>query len=396
MRHLLFVDDEPHVLTGLKRMLHPFRREWEMEFVGSAPEALDRMSKSQFDVLITDLHMPGMSGVELLQASLERHPSVVRVVLSGTADRDATFPAVGLAHHYLVKPCDSELLRKTLNRVLVARFMPEGSGLQEFVKSVQSLPSLPTTCQDVLAALKTQDMSIREAGEAISRDVALTAKVLQLVNSAYFGLQRQIRNPIDAVVYLGTEVTFALVLTASVYSQYENKLKGVLQVAELRDHSVAVATLGRQIAKSMGIAAPQLDEVFTGGILHDVGELVLASHSPNLYRNLRASATGGTETGTEAELRIFGATHTEIGAYLLWLWGLPEVTMQIVARHHGPLPPVDDQAYHAIVAVRAAEALLSGTSDDNLDWLGQTAYASSLDEWRTLTEEYLSDRRLAC
>lgn len=389
MKRLLFVDDEPRVLAGLTRMLYPFRHEWNMEFVSSGAEALHRLSQADFDGLITDIQMPGMNGVELLRAVVERHPSVVRVVLSGTADRGATLPAVALAHQYLVKPCDAEVLRKALQKALVLRFLPDGTGLQTFVTSLQSLPSLPAAYRELLNALESPDVSAQEVGAAITRDVALTAKVMQLVNSAYFGLQRPIRNPVDAVVYLGTEVTRAVVLSVSVFSQFDRKVNSVLRIAALRDHSLGVATLGREIAKVLGIPRVQLDDVFTGGILHDLGELVFASHSPEFYREVAAAANAGDDAATDAETRLFGATHAQVGAYLLWLWGLPDLTTQIVALHHGPLPAPGDPAFRPIVAVRVADSLLRNRSEDDLKWLGQTEYAGSLPEWRALAEDFV-------
>lgn len=398
MKRLLFVDDEVRVLAAMKRMLYPLRHGWIMEFANSGGEALEKLSQANFDVLITDLMMPGMSGTELLGEVVKRHPAVTRIVLSGAADQAMTLSAVvGLSNFYLVKPCDSETLRQTLNRALVLRFLPEGTGLQKLIMGVQSLPVLPAAYVDLMEALDADNGSIQKVGEAIGRDPALTAKVLQLVNSAYFGLQRQIRSANEAVVYLGTEVVRAIVLSVGMFSQFDRHKVGGPRIQTLRDHSLGVATLGRTIAKAMHLPAAQIEEAFTGGILHDVGGLILAGHSPKDYVEVEAAAKEGAPAANEAELRLFGATHAQVAAYLLWLWGLPDLTTQIVALHHGPLPARSDPTFGPLIAVRASDQLWRNGSAMDWDWLEEAGFASDLPQWRELAAaaEGEAERRIA-
>jgi YesN/AraC family two-component response regulator len=118
MKRILFVDDEPRVLDGLRRMLYPFRNDWDMVFVSSGREALQQLAESEFDVLLTDIRMPGMTGIELLAEVANRHPNVVRIVLSGTADQDMTLRSVTLAHQCLMKPCDANTVRANVENGL--------------------------------------------------------------------------------------------------------------------------------------------------------------------------------------------------------------------------------------------------------------------------------------
>jgi YesN/AraC family two-component response regulator len=116
MKRVLFVDDEPKILEGLRRMLYPLRNEWHTAFASNGRDALQLLSESDYDVLVTDIRMPGMSGIELLQEVVKLFPNVVRLVLSGTADRAITLRSVTLAHQYLVKPCDAATLRATVEQ----------------------------------------------------------------------------------------------------------------------------------------------------------------------------------------------------------------------------------------------------------------------------------------
>ena len=121
LKKILFVDDEPKVLDGLRRMLYPLRSEWHTEFVSNGREALQLLSESDYDVLVTDVRMPDMSGVELLREVMEQFPAVVRLVLSGTTDQSIAQCSATLAHRYLVKPCDPVKLRATVEEAIRLR-----------------------------------------------------------------------------------------------------------------------------------------------------------------------------------------------------------------------------------------------------------------------------------
>src|SRR5256885_11774657 len=116
MIRILFVDDEPKVTEGLHRMLRSMRREWEMTFATSGAEALEKLSAKPFDVVVSDMRMPGMDGCQLLTEVMRRHPQVVRIILSGYSDKETIMRSIGLAHHYLSKPCDAETLKETIRR----------------------------------------------------------------------------------------------------------------------------------------------------------------------------------------------------------------------------------------------------------------------------------------
>jgi DNA-binding NtrC family response regulator len=199
-KRVLFVDDDQNVLDGLKRTLHAMRGEWQMAFSTSGPEALRKLDESAFDVIVTDMRMPGMSGAELLAEVVQRHPNVVRIVLSGTVEHDLVLRSATTAHQYLVKPCDAATLRSTLNAALRIRAMLASPKLRTIVSRMTSLPSLPSMYSKLVESLNNSEISSRELGEIIAQDVGMTAKILQLANSAFFGLYRYIASPSEAAV----------------------------------------------------------------------------------------------------------------------------------------------------------------------------------------------------
>jgi putative nucleotidyltransferase with HDIG domain len=394
VKRILFVDDEPRVLEGVERMLYPLRKEWQMVFVSSGRDALRQLSESEFDVLITDMRMPEMTGPELLQQVVKLYPQVVRIVLSGTADQEMTLLSVGVAHQYLPKPCDAKVLRAVVERALSLRVILEDPKLKRLVASIQSLPSVPAIYLDLIESLRSPDSSAATIGAIIAQDLSMTAKILQLVNSAFFGVRRRIADPVEAVVYLGVDTVRSLALAVSVFSQFDSRSNPGFRIEELRDHSAAVATLARQIAKSMSLSKAAADDAFAGGLMHDLGKLVLGCNFPDRYREVMKEQD--PLSAREAETRNFGANHCAVGAYLLWLWGLPESVTEIVACHH--LDQNREETAGPVMAVCIADSLIRGGAEldrarERVERLGLMKHFQN---WESLAEELLPENTLKC
>ena len=112
MRRILFVDDDPRILEELRDMLRPQRHDWEMAFAPSGDAALALMQASPFDVIVSDMRMPGMDGAALLARVRQEYPQVVRIVLSSHTELSTALRVVPVAHQFLAKPCDAEMLRR--------------------------------------------------------------------------------------------------------------------------------------------------------------------------------------------------------------------------------------------------------------------------------------------
>src|SRR4051812_21162295 len=238
VNHVLFVDDEVKILEGLKRLLRSFRDQWNMQFVSSAEEALAYMAAHPGDTLVTDMRMPGMDGCQLLQATMSQWPHIVRIVLSGQSDREILLKAAGLAHQYLNKPCDPELLKSTIQRAHALREFSVNETLKRLVSKMTSIPSLPGNYQEIMVELNQPEPSLKVIGEIMTRDAAMTAKVLQLVNSAFFGLPRRVTDSTQAVTLLGLHTVNGLVLSACVFSQFDQQECEGFSVDEFVLHSL--------------------------------------------------------------------------------------------------------------------------------------------------------------
>lgn len=202
---VLFVDDEPHVLQGLQRMMRSMRQEWEIITAGGGLEALDLLSRKPVDVVVTDMRMPGMDGTQLLNEIKNSYPQIVRIILSGQSDREMILKSVRPAHQYLAKPCNDEILKSTIERSCWLRDLLADNSLKQLISRIDSLPSLPTLYLEILRELESPYSSMQKIGEIISRDIGMTAKILQMVNSAFFGFRRHIASPAEAAELLGLE-----------------------------------------------------------------------------------------------------------------------------------------------------------------------------------------------
>jgi putative nucleotidyltransferase with HDIG domain len=327
MIRILFVDDEADVLQGMRRTLREMRHEWTMEFATSGAAALEELAKTPADVIVSDMRMPGMDGWELLGEVKKLYPQTVRLVLSGHAEARSIMRAVGTAHQYLAKPCESGTLKAAISQTYRLRDLLSSDRLARLVGRVDTLPSAPKAFQEILACLQGPNASVADAAKIIGRDVAMTANVIKLVNSAFFGMRQPVSTADRAVAYLGLDTLGTLVLGHGVFkSGVTTGIEG-FSLERLWQHSYDVAAAARMVALSQKLP-PMVDEAFLGGMLHDVGKVVFATRL--------AAGSDGPAVSAEDAVAQMEAHHAEVGAYLLGLWGFPNSIVEAVAFHESP------------------------------------------------------------
>jgi len=389
-KRILFVDDEVNVLQGLRRMLNAMRHEWDMVFVESGQEALALLAQAPCDVIVSDMRMPGMDGTQLLTQVMKRFPLTVRIILSGYADSSIILKAVGPVHQYLAKPCDAATLQVTVARACALRSLLADPALQGLIAGMQTLPSLPTLYLEVLEAVQDPHGSLERVGDIMSRDISMTAKMLQLVNSAFFGLRRHVASPGEAVKLLGLDTIKALVLSVQIFSHFDHQQKGAFALDVLWQHSLATGTCAKRIAQEEQQDRHVVDHAFMAGLLHDIGKLVLAANLPDRYSAALVQAQAQGTAVWEAERALLGTTHAEVGAYLLGLWGLPDAIVEALAFHHCP-SACPEQRFSPLTAVHIANALVhtedsteAGGMPATLDsaYVAQLGLSERLSTWR--------------
>lgn len=356
MRRVLFVDDMPEVLRMLQRTLDPIKGEWDMRFVESAPDALAVLEQDAFDVLATDMIMPGMDGFQLLKEAKTRYPQMVRIAFSGQQGQNLGLRSTDLAHQFLEKPIDAQLLRSIMTRACGLRVLLSDDNVRKIVTNLKNLPSLPALYKELMDEIHSGDASLKKIAKIISKDMAMVTKILQLVNSAFFGLRTTVSNSEQAVALLGSDTIRSLVLSMQAFSQFDAKALPGFSLEALWQHGLKTSGYAKAIAKEERAPQTMIDDAFTAGLLHDIGMLVLASNLPDGYQQVLGLQKDKGLLDWQAEQEVFGVTHAEVGAYLLGLWGVGEAIVEAVAYHHRP-SACDELAFSPLTAVHVANVL---------------------------------------
>jgi HD-like signal output (HDOD) protein len=333
MKRILFVDDESKILDGIRRMLYANRSSWDMQFANSGEAALTACEAGAFDVVVSDLRMPGMDGATLLGHIRDRFPSTARVVLSGYSEVALGSRALPVAHRFLAKPCCESELRTTVERLFILQDLVDSPAIRNIVGAVSELPSLSTTYIQLRRVVSDENTSIGQVAEIIQQDVAMSAKVLQLTNSAFFGLAQKVTNLSSAVSYLGMETIKNLALTSEAFKAFGTSSRIPQSILDsIQRHALLTAA----IAVKLPVERGHRDITAVAAMLHDIGVLFLASKMPDAFCSTLSRLKERGCRRFEAEEELLGTSHAEIGAYLLGLWGIPNLVVEAIAHHHHP------------------------------------------------------------
>ncbi len=331
---ILFVDDEMSLLQSLKRMVRPMRKEWDVEFANSGKEALEKLSEASFDLIVSDMRMPLMDGAELLNEVKKRSPETIRFILSGQTEREAFFRAVGAMHQFLSKPCEFEDLKLAINKAIALKKLLSNSALKQLIQKIDSVPALPDLYCELIETLKTND-SLENIAEIVSKDVGMTAKILQVANSPFFGVTEKVDEVSQAVQVLGLDMIQTLVLSYQIFSKFDQETIQKFDLEKVWNHCLSVGQRALKIAQFEKLHPEMEKSCLTAGLLHELGVLVMASNLPVKYKEALELEKGGMSQ-IEAEKEVFGGTHPEVGAYLAALWGLPNLVVEAIAYYSFP------------------------------------------------------------
>ncbi|MBI4661186.1 MAG: HDOD domain-containing protein [Verrucomicrobia bacterium] len=387
---VLFVDDEPAILDLLPRLLADMREQWQMEFAPGAAEGLGLMTGTPFDVVVSDLNMPGMSGIEFLKEVRERFPLSARIIYSSYSDQWTILECVGVIHQFLPKPCPTEVLKATVQRAAMIRSLLPNPAIREKVSKMERIPSLPTLYLELVRKLQSTETAIEDIAQTIRQDLGMTAQVLKIANSAFFGLPQPTSNIADAISYLGIETVRCLVLAVGIFSQFESRKLGGISLEALWQHSARTANAAKLIAKSERAGRQLIEDSVVAGLLHDVGKLVLASNYPDQCEEVGRNALAKNVEWLAAERDAFGFDHADVGGYLLGLWGLPPAVVEAVAFHHFPTKS-ERTTFTPLTAVHVANVLVQtqqptrgGLIPPQLDllYLAKTGRVTAVESWR--------------
>ena len=389
-KRILFVDDEADILAGLRNVLRKQRHVWDMVFALGAEQALAELDKGPFDVIVSDMRMPGMDGASLLTKVKRDHPCIVRIVLSGHAEREAVIRAVTVAHQFLSKPCDGDVLRARIESMCGLQSLLHDPGILHVIGTFAQLPCAPKVFMQLTEMLAKEKVDVADIAQIVERDPAMAAKVLQLVNSEYFGLSQRISSIHQAVTYLGVELIEALAVSIHVSEGPELKSIPGFSIDRVQSNAFSMARLARRLASG----AEAAEEAFAAAMLHDVGKIILALGMPDRFAETIRVAAETRRPAHDVERELLGLTHAEVGAYLLGVWGLPFRIVEAVAYHHTP-SRAPGAASEILTTVHVAATMIDWANtlqmhpaecEDALDmsYLESAGCAVTLPRWREM------------
>jgi HD-like signal output (HDOD) protein len=390
VKSILFVDDEAHVLEGLRIVLRKQRAIWNMKFVLSGEAALLELLAAPYDMVVSDMRMPGMGGGTLLRQVRADYPHIVRVVLSGQPEEDVSRRLFQVAHRFLAKPCLGPDLRQAIDRVFRLQAVLEEPGLRQTVARLGPLPVKPALYGRLVEALEQPEIRIRDLAALIEDESNLASGILDLVRiSGILGVERRPPNIETAIDQLGVEVIKILALMAEILEVHADlPARSGFSLRALRNHNL----LAGRVAQRLLCETPTVHEGFAAAVLQDIGLLVLTRGLPGLFEEIVARARESSRPYDIVERSLLGSGHAEVGAYLLTLWGLPYGIVEAVANHHQPAR-AGATCLDAVAAVHAAGAFaedvhpnhvaadLSVESRLDLDYLDVIGASAELPKW---------------
>jgi putative nucleotidyltransferase with HDIG domain len=367
MKNVLFVDINSGKINAIHGLMNMMRGEWRAGFAASATDAVNFMTQASIDVIVADINYPDMTGINFLTRSQKIDPQVVKIAITDQKNIIEHLRTSSLAQQFLGKSYDMSTLKASILRAATLRDLLTQSMLQRLISQVRSLPSLPNLYLQIADELNKPDPTADRVGQIIAQDISMTAKVLQIVNSAYFGLPYQVVNPTQATVMLGLETIRDLVLTIKVFSNFDQLKLRHLGLTRLWNHSISVGVFSKMIARAISSDKKTFEYAFVAGLLHDIGKLVLADNLPMKYHNTLELAAQKRIELQEAEEAIFGTTHAQVGAYLLWLWNLPEQVITATAYHHVP-DKYSTKGFTPVTAVHLANIFNHMVTSNTTRW----------------------------
>jgi len=254
---------------------------------------------------------------------------------------------------------------------------------------IRDLPTLPSVAVEINRLMADEDSPVDAISALIEKDLVLSARILKLVNSSFFGLPSQVASIHRAMVLLGFNQVRNAVYAVTVL---EAVGRSGSEAPRMWRHGAAVAATAQFIARDMMLAREIRENSFTAGLLHDIGKFVLWRHFPDLYGRLEEGA-GGEDSATERpEMKESAVTHAEVGAHLLRRWQLPKALLDATRFHHRPSKAEIDPLLAALVqladqVVHRIEGTRSTVQSDLLD----PPQSDALAEWRETPQERLAE-----
>ena len=389
---LLLVAAKSESVQGLARDLFLLDDHVETAIRHDPAAALDLLEAEPFDAVAADLLLPDDGATTLLTTLQARFPRVIRLIIADDPTPAVFAQAAHLAHSLLPRPCDAGTIYETLLDAVATLRRMRDPALAAAVAGILALPESPAMRRELLGLIADDEIDIERLEEGLSRNPAIVAKIMQIANSAYFGMRGTVGSVGEAVSLLGLDTVRGIITAARIFDTLPTRAAGNFPLQELWQHSVATAVMVRRVAWHVRASAAVNRAAFTAALLHDVGKLVMLITHGEAYATLVRRREPAARPLWLEEERVFAHHHGNAGALLLELWGLPPAIIEAVALHHTP-HRTRDGAATPLTLVHIANALAHGEASNNFreaqldhNYLQRLLLPGKLDAWRSAIE----------
>ncbi|ACS80859.1 response regulator [Maridesulfovibrio salexigens] len=331
---ILFIDNDKNILDSFRATMHGLRKEWKSYFASTGQEALDKLGKAEFDIVISDTKMPDMDGSELLRKVAEIQPDTIRITLSGHSDMQSLLKSAKHTHQFLSKPCNTEVLIGTIRKMMELRPVLTDHKVREIITGLDTLPVLPDLYIEITNELNKPEPNLQKLGELVKKDPGISTTLLKVVNSSFFGFYNSVSSPARATILLGTDVLKGLILGVHFIQKLDKDTLGPYSIEKLWEHCLQTGYLAKEICAFMDKDEQTVTNCFVGGLLHDIGKFVFITEMNKKYQKVLEHVREFGGPVIDVEKKILGVSHAEVGAYLLGLWGFNEEIVEMVYYHH--------------------------------------------------------------
>lgn len=337
LRCLLLYGEDADRRDRFQRLLRGYDHKWALVPTRKSEAELVRLLReNRADGVIFLYHKGQTAVLESLQLIGQSLPLVQRFVVGASEERESLRTLPGMPPIFLPE----NLMATEVDERLTHAFALQGwigrPAISQILPRLKSLPVLPATYQQVFEALLDPEFSGEKVASLIGQDPSLTAQLLKVANSAFFGRPQAVRSIPEAVMMLGVIRLRALVMSSQAFCFIDEGVCPHFSPTAEGEHALEVADVSQQLARKVSGDAPLAEAAFTAGLLHDLGKVLIAANLPDAYGALLEPRRERPAEIWRLEQERLGFTHGELGACLLGVWGVPLDFIEAVAWHHEP------------------------------------------------------------
>lgn len=384
---ILIIDQDPDALENYRQSLASKSSTWTVITACSEEEGLAMAEESAPDIVVASLGLNDGKGLKTLSKIVDLAPLVHPFIAAEESAKSDLEEAFRGGCHFLPRPCPPDQLLLAFQHCLAIESWLENPVVKELFSQRNSFEILPPVYLRIAKALQSSNTTLESIAEIIRADLALSSKILETVNSSFYGFDQGISEIPQAVAILGLDSIKHMALAIQLFDRERYSAEHRALVEELWHHSQAVAVAARRIVLFETEDVRAAEEAYSAGLLHDIGKLVLLDMVGDLYIEAQRLAREQSIPAWRAEIATIGCDHAETGAYLLARWGLPQILSETAALHHRPANSYS-AGFSTFAAVHAANAIVRKRKNPNhfdakpyQEYLEEIGKAESWPDW---------------